>query len=141
MTDRLINDKRCTHCQTIKSYQFFNKNKLNKDGLSSWCKACNAEGARWSNSYNRALARDQKKGFDTCTKEEYTTVMNNICHYCQAMRASGVDRINNNKGHEINNILPCCRACNLAKSFIFSVQETEKHIGPAIANIWKERGL
>lgn len=32
--------KTCTHCHRSKSFEEFNNNKSNKDGLSIWCKQC-----------------------------------------------------------------------------------------------------
>lgn len=67
------------------------------------------------------------------------------CHYCgtvprEAMygrirvdntRArvtyNGLDRVDNSKGYEVDNVVPCCRICNIMKGEL-SVQEFYSHI-------------
>lgn len=62
------------------------------------------------------------------TKEEYQAIINNAnCHYCQAelpTNGYALDRIDNNKGYEVSNVLPCCPVCNKIRSNQFSVEET-----------------
>ena len=40
------------------------------------------------------------------------------CHYCGdslPRRGGGLDRVDNNKGYSVDNIVPCCQYCNQAK--------------------------
>lgn len=46
--------KKCSKCKTTKPLNDFNKAKKNKDGLNSWCRACN-------NAYSREWARLNKE--------------------------------------------------------------------------------
>lgn len=52
------------------------------------------------------------------------------CHYCGALSSSvqrvsfnedelaynGIDRVDNSKGYELTNVVPCCKLCNQAKN-------------------------
>jgi endonuclease I len=37
------------------------------------------------------------------------------CTYCRREGISGLDRVNNNLGYDLENAVPCCRRCNTAK--------------------------
>ena len=58
------------------------------------------------------------------------------CIYCgeKDWRKLGCDRINNNKPHTKDNVVPCCRRCNTIRSNKFTVDEM-KEIGAAIRKI------
>ncbi len=77
---------------------------------------------------NRGISND-------LSKEEFLKICEQNCHYCDAppryreiyrtsqnrklaysISANGVDRINPNYGYTIDNSLPCCTRCNMAKS-------------------------
>jgi len=55
--------------------------------------------------------------------EDFSDIIERCCNYCGSppnrkfkdILYNGLDRIDNNKGYEINNIAPCCWACNSAK--------------------------
>jgi hypothetical protein len=64
------------------------------------------------------------------TKEEFVNLIEQNCHYCneiplQKMKPSrsdnrhyfynGIDRVDNTKGYTIENSVPCCGSCNIAK--------------------------
>jgi hypothetical protein len=46
------------------------------------------------------------------------------CHYCEAppvldnrkLVRNGIDRVDSSKGYVTDNVVPCCRDCNVAKS-------------------------
>ena len=66
------------------------------------------------------------------SNEQFDKITSENCHYCgvepkQVCRASrscrqtsqitynGIDRVDNLKGYEKNNVVPCCKVCNRAK--------------------------
>jgi len=64
---------------------------------------------------------------------------NNIYHYKNKHSKydflyNGLDRIDSNKGYTIDNVVPCCKRCNIAKSsmkykeFINYIKEVYKHL-------------
>lgn len=65
------------------------------------------------------------------TKDEFRSVINHNCYYCDlppsnkqihprikddCILYSGIDRLNSKLGYRIDNIVPCCKFCNLAKA-------------------------
>ena len=51
------------------------------------------------------------------------------CHYCgeKPFDYNGLDRVDNSKGYEIDNVVPCCRYCNSFK-LDRTVEEFKAHI-------------
>jgi hypothetical protein len=71
--------------------------------------------------------KDKKRGWiydERLTKEWF---MENIllknCTYCGYDKNIGADRIDNNLGHNIDNIVPCCINCNTIRNNIFTQEE------------------
>ena len=69
---------------------------------------------------------DEEKNFICDLTEEW--IRNNIllkpCYYCQSTEDIGCDRIDNTKGHTMNNVLPACYTCNAIRGFCdFSIEE------------------
>ena len=58
------------------------------------------------------------------------------CIYCGETdwRKLGLDRINNSKPHTEDNVVPCCRRCNIIRGNRFTVDEM-KEIGAVIRRI------
>mgnify|MGYP000420341430 CR=1 FL=1 len=63
------------------------------------------------------------------TVDEFTSLVAKDCHYCGAAPSqrsyfgkripflvNGLDRVDNAKGYSSDNVVPCCRFCNTAKS-------------------------
>lgn len=50
------------------------------------------------------------------TFEEFLTFWQKPCYYSgHAIATIGIDRIDNKKGYELNNIVSCCKVCNFMK--------------------------
>lgn len=135
------NLKQCTFCKQWKNKNLFHKHKMGKDGLNARCSKCankityeyrksNDISRRFKVRYSfaRCNARTRKKSFNI-TFPEYEFVISKPCFYCdgyfgQVKVCSGLDRIDNSKGYEFMNVLPCCSVCNHARNKNFSVEET-----------------
>lgn len=68
------------------------------------------------------------------------------CYSCGIKQDSllmilGLDRIDNSKGHEEDNVLPCCSICNKTRLSNFTNLEMKNYLGPAIKSIMQERML
>jgi hypothetical protein len=77
----------------------------------------------------RCNARNRNLNFNL-TKDDFKILVESKCYYCDEVPKqikkgnrlygnfiyNGIDRINNNIGYEINNVVPCCGICNQAKS-------------------------
>ena len=55
------------------------------------------------------------------------------CSYC-GFPSDGCDRIDNTKGHTKDNVLPCCKECNVARMDNFTSEEMQV-IGKAIRQV------
>jgi hypothetical protein len=51
----------------------------------------------------------------TLTKEEFMWLMDRDCFWC-GDKPSGIDRMNNTQGYTMNNAVPSCKRCNVAKN-------------------------
>lgn len=60
------------------------------------------------------------------------------CVYCGDVENVGLDRIDNSKGHTVDNVVPCCYVCNCARNDNFNHEEM-LHIGKAIAQVKRLR--
>jgi hypothetical protein len=63
------------------------------------------------------------------TEAQYIRLINDNCYYCDKslIEATGIslDRVDNGKGYEIGNVLPCCGDCNYIRGDILTVDETK----------------
>jgi hypothetical protein len=71
--------------------------------------------------------------FDLKSTDFYTLIKQN-CYYCDSAPSNkqtylntvffynGIDRLNNSYGYELNNSVPCCKICNIAKSNLTKVE-------------------
>ena len=61
-------------------------------------------------------SEDRRKGRDSITLSEFRQLFykSPVCFYCKEddCRQLGLDRKDNTKGHEINNVVVCCEKCN-----------------------------
>ena len=73
----------------------------------------------------------KKRGLEwDLTEEQFKEIAQQDCYYCGVKpnnigkipkthgeyTYNGIDRIDNNKGYTIDNIVPCCKRCNIAKN-------------------------
>lgn len=79
--------------------------------------------------YYKSRARMTGKVF-SLTKSEFKTLVDKNCYYCGSAPSNvardktcngeytynGLDRIENDKGYQLDNVVPCCAKCNTAKS-------------------------
>jgi hypothetical protein len=88
---------------------------------------------RFNQLKNRAKHRNIY--FDL-TLQNFEDINKLSCHYCSGplpRYGSGMDRIDNNKGYVVDNIIPCCTVCNLTRGDRWSVEETKAMIAAGLA--------
>lgn len=63
----------------------------------------------------RALKQgDKDRGleFDLSFKQ-YQILCAALCNWCNISQCNGVDRLDSDRGHALNNVVPCCEQCNI----------------------------
>jgi len=80
--------------------------------------------------------KDKKKRFDFDLNIEWLieNILFKKCIYCGAKEFVGCDRIDNNKGHTKDNVVPCCVTCNTVRGNNFTFEEM-KILGETISKI------
>lgn len=82
---------------------------------------------------------DKDRNFEFDLTQEFLIDIrkNQVCVYC-GYPPTGVDRIDNLKGHTVKNCVPCCLECNVARMNNFTHEEMFE-IGKAIKTIKDKR--
>jgi len=156
--------KKCTKCGKVKTLSEFGKHSITKDGFSYWCKACvNTASRRWSRtpagiySTLKAQGKFYKKGKTDMKRNEFIDwyfSQEKKCAYCDIPEETlhdvndvmlgkttrlEIDRINNDLGYALKNIVLACKRCNAIKNdyFSFSIMREigQKYIKP----IWTRK--
>jgi hypothetical protein len=89
-------------------------------------------------SYNN---KDKKRGLkksDLSIDWFIENIFKAGCVYCGDTKNIGADRIDNSKNHNMNNIVPCCYDCNVARANNFTYKEM-LIIGKAINQVKEKR--
>lgn len=86
--------------------------------------------------------KDKKMGFEKQCDIDIDWMIKNIFHqpciYCGDTNRIGCDRIDNDKPHTKDNVVPCCIECNTARNNFFTFDEM-KIIGNTIRKIKEDR--
>lgn len=97
--------------------------------------------------------RAKKRGIEyNLTEEQFKEITQKDCFYCKASPNNiakqfqyngiyiynGLDRIDNTKGYTLENVIPCCKMCNIAKSN-HTLQEFKDWVEKAYIGLFKKR--
>ncbi len=140
--------RKCNKCNTVKELTSDNykRDKAKKFGFGYTCKQCrylqlNTRYKELSTANLRVKSykkTDRKKNRDTnITESIVTELLNRHCVYC-GYPSTGLDRIDNTLGHSIENCVPCCKECNIARNDLFTSEEM-LIIGKAIKQVKDKR--
>jgi hypothetical protein len=96
----------------------------------------------WNEWYQMNKTRSPKRRFTeakhaakkrkinwSLTLEEYSTLITMPCYYCDnklglpVTRATGLDRLDSNKGYELSNVVSSCYMCNCMKHMFLTAEE------------------
>lgn len=74
-------------------------------------------GRRPNGRYTSIKFKARDRGYEfNLTKGEFMTFWGQDCHYCgDHIEGIGIDRVDNDKGYELSNCVPCCGDCNKMK--------------------------
>ena len=152
--------KKCTKCNKIKELNEFGRGRNNKDGYRTWCNECMrlytkeyrtkggvivAERTRISTQkykqtdigkYNTLKSQSKKRGLKVkITLGFFSKLIKEPCYYCgKPNKTKGLDRIRNELGYLITNVVSCCNTCNWMKN-THTVGEFIEHCRAIVANI------
>lgn len=148
--------RQCRVCKEIKPLDdtYFYKEKGRPYGYEYRCRKCNNIQSRnrhksGNNSYkskrntSKRIVREytridsKKSRCSNLTVEFVNESLSQHCVYCD-YPSTGLDRVDNKKGHTIENCVPCCKECNVARMDNFTHEEM-KIIGKTIKLIKQRR--
>lgn len=71
--------------------------------------------------YKRFVAYTKSRNiYNGLSEKTYTELTSLNCYYCDSMvsdkTGARLDRIDSNKGYILQNVVPCCKRCNVAKN-------------------------
>jgi hypothetical protein len=138
--------KVCTQCGEERELRNFHKNRGRKEGCTPICRFCvklkyrdpkKAE----SRAYGQARRRTPEgryKQMQGCARyrklscelslEEYCELIKLPCFYCSGPlpeAGTGLDRRDNAVGYVLENVVPCCTACNHIRGSYLTVEEMQ----------------
>lgn len=126
----LSGSKTCKDCSRYKAL-VSNARKVRRDGHSFAVTMTQADFLTWCRSQPRECVYCKVADEDIYELDLSTQVG----HRLQTL---GIDRIDNERGYELDNIDFCCFPCNKVKSNIFTREEMLQ-IGPSVQAIWRAR--
>jgi hypothetical protein len=82
--------------------------------------------------FTKAKTKAKQRGLEfSLTFEQFVEISNYICYYCEdglcgrpSFQGAHLDRIDNNKGYTIDNVVSCGLLCNQIRMDNLTVQET-----------------
>ena len=88
-----------------------NKNsKSSKENRKNYTQGKKAKYAKYKSN-----AKTRNYPFNL-TFEQFITFWQKSCYYCgDEIETIGLDRVDNSRGYEIDNVVPCCKICNRMK--------------------------
>lgn len=137
-------------CNTCYQRSYFNENKVRiRERIRLQRAQKKLDDPAWFAKYKEDNKRDKRKPHSrflesnrkakkknlafTLTEIEYLNLIEQQCIYCEGYfppveYAIGLDRIDNDKGYEPFNVVPCCATCNHTRNDHFTVAETKAMI-------------
>lgn len=92
-----------------------------------------------ANQFRAAIRYAQRRNIKfLLSQDQFIFERNKPCFYCEnrmcapSVEGTGLDRIDNNKGYELRNVVSCCKICNQIKGDILTVEETKAAISAVL---------
>lgn len=138
-------EKKAGHDERWNSFRtFYEKVKRDSKTVKDFKDASQGMRAKASKMISAYKCRDKKNGFDKVCDITIEWMVENIfkskCVYRGDTYRLGCDRIDNTKGHTMDNVVPCCIECNQARNNKFTHEEMFT-LGKAIAEIKQKRKM
>lgn len=140
----LRTEKICCKCKQMKRHYDFSIDIKTIDGCRDRCKECSRNRAKCApNPWTalRRLAKYRGKSLSLSEQEYRDIVACNSCLYCGGplpKSGCGLDRIDNSRGYEPGNVVPCCGRCNRIRSDNLTYEEMLR-LAPLLRQIFADR--
>ena len=116
--------KTCRKCKTELNAEVNFKRDVNiSDGYKTWCNECSRKNRQTPRArFVRLRKGAHERGYDwTLNYEDTSGMLLDDCHYCgkhsvEEVKMHGLDRVDNDRGYHIDNVVTCCYQCNMAKN-------------------------
>jgi len=149
LSNEPLGTKKCGCCKKERRYCFFGRDVVTYDGYRSQCKKClnkkkvKIENKTVNKRYKKYERNTIARNMIPLLFEQFEELTSKPCSYCggwsnKELKFTGIDRINNSRGYEIDNCSPCCKFCNFLKRD-FSRREFIRFCNK-IANFTKGKG-
>jgi hypothetical protein len=127
--------KNCAQCGKVFISRTPNKKLCGSKCKKIWISKYNIQYREdWEKKYvrlksdcNSSKNKNTKRTLQLTKEQYYNVIKDNTCYYCSGTlgnKGYSLDRIDNNLGYEVNNILPCCKNCNRFRMDLLTVDET-----------------
>lgn len=143
----------CTLCKVTETWRWYHK--LHPEGTicancyisekkkdEKYVNKVKETNKKWSMTYNAAEKSARSKGMEFDISKEDWINITQTCGYCRkSLKNQGgvkLDRIDNSKHYTKNNVMGCCRQCNVAKNN-YSFTEFSKWISQVYYTIFMDR--
>lgn len=115
--------KKCPKCGENKELNLFYTSNSRFNKKSYLCKECHS---LTRSMYDQTIkgryvtykSGAKKRGFIfTISLDEFISFWDKDCFYCgDKIKGIGLDRVDSTMGYEINNVVSCCKKCNMMKA-------------------------
>ena len=96
----------------------------------------------WRGKVKSYQSSDRRKNLQSISSFQFQELLrkNKVCHYCEEndLRYIGLDRLDNNLGHEPDNVVLCCEKCN---NILGDLPNSEKQVLRFPLKEIKDKGL
>lgn len=122
----------CKDCKQLKPITEYNTHSQAKNLRRRYCIECEKNRTqirckkpreRWMAAKRRAARSGETWDISL---EAFEILLSRPCHYCRGElnpTGCGLDRIDNFTGYTENNVVSCCKQCNIVKNCFFSYDE------------------
>lgn len=105
------------------------REKIRAASRANWAHEKTTISRRWLNLKKRVRREHNRNLTLSITREQFIENLQKSCTYCgkfsyeEPAGTTWCDRIDNDKGYDIDNIVPCCPACNQIRGVHLTVPE------------------
>lgn len=132
------NSPNCKVCAVIRTKEYRSRNTDRTTAQNKQQKT------KLSTRYSHLNSSAKRRGLVVeITGSEYVSIVSQGCSYCKVPldgeTGTSLDRIDNDKGYTLSNVVACCGLCNITRNRLYSHSEFLKYIAPAIRAVRNER--